>query len=48
MKELDHDLCLKVAHNLVKCLSRDKSFKTFNDLRYSMYHKTSFKLDLKK
>ena len=27
MKELDHDLCLKVEHFLVKCLSRDKSLK---------------------
>ena len=23
MKELDHDLCLKVEHFLMKCLSRD-------------------------
>ena len=37
MKELDHDLCLKVRHFLLNCLSK-----------VPMYHKTSFKLDLEK
>ena len=45
---LDNDMIAAAEFFLVRLFSDVEDVKTFNDLRYSVYHKNSANLDLEK
>ena len=47
-KELDNDMIAAAEFFLVRLFSDVEDVKTFNELRYSVYHKNSANLDLEK